>query len=238
MPASFALPIRIAILTDNRLLDEGLRHIIGSDSSLALVGKPDNTASRPSGDSDSADIMLADARSPSSLAVGTGPRGADARPWLIWLGVEEDERWTLKVLKAGARGILGKDAGVEDLKDAIRVVHEGQIWMHRKVLTRLIGELVSLVRTPPPAKQRPPGRLSARADEIVRLVADGLGNEMIAERLGISEATVKAHLTGIFRKLGVRNRGQLAAHYYRTLVGSPRDKRLSQRAPLSLSMNR
>ncbi len=214
-------PIRIAILTDNRLFDEGLRRIIASDPALRLA-KVDGSKGTPiSLGSDSTDIVLADARMESSLAVCAELRRAGTHPWVIFLGAGDDDEWTLKALKAGARGIMGREAGGELLRAAVRVVHVGQIWARRETLARIVDELASPSRTPPATEQWPPGRLSTREEEIVRAVAQGLSNEEIADRLSISEATVKAHLTSIFQKLRVRTRGRLSALYHRTLAHSP-----------------
>lgn len=217
---SSAPPIRIAILTDNRLFDEGLRSLIASDPALALVKKEDMGVTPPLVGDNTADIVLADARMESSLAVCAELWRSGPRPCVIFLGAGDDDEWTLKALKAGARGVLGKEADSELLRAAIRIVHGGQIWARRKTLARIVEEVASPSPAPPATEQWPPGRLSTREEEIVRAVAQGLSNEEIADRLSIREATVKAHLTSIFEKLRVRTRGQLSALYHRTLASS------------------
>lgn len=210
---SSAPPIRVAILTDNRLVDEGLQRIIVSEPSFSLAANDNGRALSPVGSP--ADIVLADVRTEHGVGVSAELRSTGGRPWVILFGAEDDEEWMLKVLKVGVRGILGKGASVEELLQAIHTVHEGQIWARRKVLARIVEAFVTLFQTPPAEEPWPADRLSAREQEIVRHVAQGLSNEEIAERLTISEATVKAHLTSVFQKLGVRGRAQLAALYHR-----------------------
>lgn len=215
-PGSSTSSIWIAILTDNRLLSEGLERIIAAEPSFRVVGKADVASSPPFPAGEPPDILLADARVERTLSLCAELSPGDARPWVIVLGAEGEDEWALKALQAGARGILAKDAGAQDLTKAIRAVHDGQIWTRRKVLSRLVEQLHTLSSTAQGSGPSAGGRLSAREQEITRHVAEGLSNGEIAGRLAITEATVKAHLTSIFQKLSLRGRGQLAAFYYRT----------------------
>jgi DNA-binding NarL/FixJ family response regulator len=210
LPSSLrgASPIRVAIRTGNRLLEEGLRRILALDPSLLLMGHRDG---RPDGGGDFADIVLAD-------GADAEPRRGGARPWVVLLGAPEDDDSMLGALKRGVRGILNRDAGAEELKHAIRAVHAGQIWASRNLLGRAVEELAGLSRAPEAEGLWPAQRLSVREQEIVRRVAEGLSNDEIAGRLGISAATVKAHLTSIFQKVSVRGRTQLTALYHRALA--------------------
>jgi DNA-binding NarL/FixJ family response regulator len=153
-----------------------------------------------------------DAQSEDALAVCGEVRQIGPRPRVILASAEGDDDWALRALKSGARGILGKTATVETLLKAVRVVHEGEVWASKEVLTLTVEELAASG----PRKEEPSAesRLSQRQQEIVRLIASGRRNKEVADRLAITEATVKAHVTHIFQKLGLRGRGQLAALYH------------------------
>jgi DNA-binding NarL/FixJ family response regulator len=115
---------------------------------------------------------------------------------------------------AGARGILTTSARPADLVKALRMVHQGEIWARRQVMAAWIEHLARDYRDRSDGESLLAGRLSDREREVFRLAATGLGNKELAERLAISQATVKVHLTHIFQKLGLRGRAELAAAYH------------------------
>lgn len=208
--------IRLAIFSDNRLFSDGLQRILAGTPSLVVVGDGDDGAVRPLIRDASPHILLGDARMQAALGLCAELRQDPRCPRIILLGAEADEEWAVRALVAGARGILTKSAGAEQLIKAIRVVHEGQIWANKKVVARLVEQVALLSGATRGERALRAERLSRREQEIGRLAADGLSNREIAGQLTISQATVKAHLTRIFRKLGVRDRTQLAARYHRT----------------------
>jgi DNA-binding NarL/FixJ family response regulator len=136
------------------------------------------------------------------------------RPWVILAGVSHGERWEVEALKAGVRGILSKSATAENLLKAIRVVHQGEVWASNRVIALTVEELAARSVDPRAGKLACRERLSPREQEIVHLIVGGLSNLEAANRLEITEATVKAHLTRIFQKLALRSRAQLAARYH------------------------
>ncbi len=205
--------IRIAILSDSALFRSGLRRLLGTDRSFSVVGEVTEPPVRHLVRSSSPHILLVDARVVGALTVCRELRQHGARPWTILAGAEGDEAWAARALETGARGILARNATVENLLKAVRVVHQGQVWASNRVITLTIEAFV-LRSVNGAGGTTPRGPLSPREQEIVHLIASGLSNLEAAGRLGITEATVKAHLTRIFQKLSVRNRGQLAARYH------------------------
>jgi DNA-binding NarL/FixJ family response regulator len=148
------------------------------------------------------------------------------------LGAETDDDWAVRALVSGARGVLEKDAGTEDLRKAIAVVDAGEIWARKEVVARIVEKMTGLAGPADEEKAQMVSRLSAREQEIVFDAANGLSNKEIAEHIAISQATVKAHLTKIFQKLKVRDRAQLAALYHRsfsTHVGWQEPRRAGSR---------
>jgi len=206
-------PVRIVILSGDRLLCERLLGIAGAEGSLAVVGRDERATLRPSLRAARPDVLLVDSRLEGALGLCVGLRN-EGGPAVIFIAVRDDDDWVRRALEAGARGFLAKNAQAEDIVKAIRIVHEGQIWVRRRVLeeclerltgasiARLAGEIILELR------------LSRREREVFRQAATGLSNKEVADRLAISQATVKTHLSRIFQKLGLRRRSELVAAYH------------------------
>ena len=123
------------------------------------------------------------------------------------------EREGIAAFRAGARGYCHRELDPALLAKAVEVVQKGEIWAGRALVARLIDELGTRTRTHPRAENGARvGGLTSREREIASLVAGGASNKEIAARLNVTERTVKAHLTAIFRKLGVTDRLRLALY--------------------------
>ena len=187
------------MVTDDNLFREGIVRILAHEKTFTVV---EATASH---------VLILDGR-----MEGTFGRCAqikrDGGPRVVLVATPADPEWVTQALTAGARGILAKSARAEDLLKAVRVVHEGQIWASRRAIEAWAE---SMAGGPAPRGAADLERgLSEREREVLRHAAAGLGNRELAERLAISQATVKAHLGNIFQKLGLRGRGELAAAYH------------------------
>jgi DNA-binding NarL/FixJ family response regulator len=131
------------------------------------------------------------------------------------------DEYVYKALRVGASGFLLKDAGPRELLNAIRVVASGDALIAPSITKRLIGEFAAR-----PDPQTPPAavaELTEREREILRLVARGLSNTEIAERLVISPLTTKTHVSRILRKLDCRDRAQLVTLAYESGLVTPGD---------------
>lgn len=213
--------IRVALVSESALFRSGLRSILGAYPTFSLVGEASALPVRELVRASNPHILLVDAQIVGALTVCAAFRQNGMRPWVILAGADGDDTWAVHALKSGARGLLTKSATVETLIKAVRVVHQGEVWASHRALTMAVEELAvrSVSALPPDPAIR--GRLSQREQDIARLIASGLSNQEVANRLHITEATVKAHLTHIFQKLTLRGRGQLAALYYRSLSPPP-----------------
>ena len=133
---------------------------------------------------------------------------------IIVLTEAPDEREGIAILKAGARGYCHRDIDGALLEKATDVVLKGEIWVGRKLIPHLLEELTVLTeqrrRDTPGKSDERLGRVTPRERQIVDLLSAGASNKEIAKRLNVTERTVKAHLTAIFRKLGLSGRLQLA----------------------------
>ncbi|MEX2220534.1 MAG: response regulator transcription factor [Candidatus Rokuibacteriota bacterium] len=211
-------------MSDSALFRSGLRRILNTERSFLVVAEITVPPVRDLVRSSAPQILLVDAQIERSLAVCLELRQNGVRPWVILAGVnQDDDRWAVQALKVGARGILAKTATVETLLKAVRVVHQGQMWASNRVIALTIEELTAASGAAPAAEAGMPDRLSARERQVVQLIVSGLSNLEAGSRLGITEATVKAHLTSIFQKLALRGRGQLTARYHASFL-APRRK--------------
>jgi len=131
---------------------------------------------------------------------------------VVVLADEPDENITLRALALGASGCCNSHAAPEVLRQVALVVGNGGLWVGQALLQRLVGSTSRILEQRQPSKPEDDwsGRLSERECQVARLVAAGSSNKEIAERLAITERTVKAHLTAIFEKLGLRDRLQLS----------------------------
>ena len=120
-----------------------------------------------------------------------------------------DKRQILEALQLGARGVVLKDAVVEHLSACIRAVMQGQHWLEGRPVQNLVAVLRDLAAQTAPPSRKTFG-LTGRELEVVTLITEGSTNKHIAQTFGISEETVKRHLTNIFNKLGVGSRLELA----------------------------
>lgn len=220
--------IRIAIFGDSSLFCEGLRQVVAVEPSMVVVGGADGVPSRSLVAETAPDVLVVDARIDQALALCRDLASAGRRPRVILVGAEGDLDWTVRAVEAGARGVLEKAAPAAELLKAIRAVHAGQIWVRPEVVSRIVEQFVLIMKATDPEQMLLAQRLSPREREVVHHLVEGLSNQEIADRLGITEATVKAHLTHIFQKLEIRDRAQLVARYHHAAHhGAPVSERLT-----------
>lgn len=201
--------IPVAVLSSNRLLAEGLQQMLEAlEFEVTWAGVPGEWPEEGSR-SRAAEVLLLDAQVEGWL---DWTRCLSSQRPVVLFGMPPGEEPALEALRAGARGVLTQDDGVDELSRAARRVHAGQVSAPDTVVAHALDLLSAL----PAAQGRAahPGLgLTPREQDIAQRLAGGLSNREIAARSAISEATVKAHLTRIFRKLGVRDRIQLALAY-------------------------
>jgi DNA-binding NarL/FixJ family response regulator len=226
--------IRVLILDESRLHVDGLTHVLASEPSIVIAGGGATARVRELLRGMTTDILLVDARSEGALGLCIELRTDNRRPWTIVLGGNGDDEWAVRTLEAGARGILGQQAGPDELRKAILAVHDGQIWARKRIISKIVGRLATLLASAHAERSLMTERLSRREQEIAGFVASGLNNREIARRGAISEGTVKAHLTRIFQKLRIRDRTQLAAFYERAVIPRPAGESAHLEKPLGV----
>jgi DNA-binding NarL/FixJ family response regulator len=158
------------------------------------------------------DIVLMDLRMPELDGAGAAEelRRSGLNSRVLVLTTYADDAALFPALQAGASGYLTKDASAEEIERAIRAVAAGQTYLDPAVQQRLVAAALDAARRP----QIPPGTLTAREVEILKLIAAGRSNAEIAASLVVSSATVKTHINHIFQKTGARDRAQAVRYAY------------------------
>jgi DNA-binding NarL/FixJ family response regulator len=200
--------IRVLIVDDHAIVRGGLGALLATTTDLEVVGEAaDGDAAVQLAAELAPDVILMDLSMPGSDGVQATRRVLEQNPeaHVLVLTSFSDHRRIMDALDAGAEGYLLKHSEPEVILSGIRAVVAGGSPLDPKAARTL---LTQQRRSPEPAGAASP--LTAREEEVLTMVGDGLPNKSIARRLGISERTVKAHLTNIFQRLGVTDRTQAA----------------------------
>jgi DNA-binding NarL/FixJ family response regulator len=196
--------IRVAIVDDHAVVRGGLQQLLSSESDIDVVGTAnDGAEAYQLVQSAKPDVVLMDLSMPNVDGIEATRRIVRDSPdvHVVVLTSFADKQRILDALEAGAVGYLLKDADPAEVAAAVRAAVAGGSPLDPKAAKVLLDAR----RNPPPAAS-----LTARELEVLVLVAEGLANKNIARRLGITERTVKSHLTNVFQAIGVVDRTQAA----------------------------
>lgn len=203
-------PIRILIADDHPVVRRGLRSLINTEPGLELAGEAENgTEAVELARSLQPDVILLDLVMPHMTGLEAIPKIIQDNPAvsiLVVTSFAEDDK-VFPAIKAGALGYLLKDAPPEMLVQAIHDVHRGESSLHPTIARKLIQELAQPPLLPPTAEP-----LTQREVSVLQLIARGLTNQQIAEKLFIAEGTVRYHISNILSKLHLANRTQAALY--------------------------
>jgi DNA-binding NarL/FixJ family response regulator len=209
--------IRVLLCDDQALVRSGFRLILEAREDIEVIGEAEDGVQAleltwrllP-------DVVLMDVRMPRLDGVEATRRlvrtGAEAR--IVILTTFDLDEYVFEALRAGARGFLLKDVQPAQLVEAVRVVARGEALLAPAVTRRLLDRFAHAL---PGAAEPPPARLVELTDrerEVLGLLAGGLSNAELAERLVVSETTIKTHVSSILRKLGLRDRVQAVVLAY------------------------
>jgi DNA-binding NarL/FixJ family response regulator len=210
---SKARPVRIVIADDHEIFRDGLRHLLECEPGLEVVGEASNPSGTVAVTRDrQPDILLLDVTMPDGSGLDALAELAQTcEPTrVILLTAAIDGPDIVKALHLGARGLVLKESATALLMKAIRTVMDGKFWVGHETVSDLVMALLPLTKPAKPHESVATLGLTARELQVTELVVSAAANKEIAERLGISEKTVKQHLTNIFDKVGVSNRVELA----------------------------
>ena len=199
--------IRVLVVDDHAVVRDGLELLLERFEPVTCVGTAADGAEAVAMTADLApDVVLMDLSMPVMDGTEATRRITESHPdtAVLVLTTFADDRHVMAAIDAGAVGYLLKDSGPDQLLAGVEAAARGESPLDPKVAGALMA---SRRQAPAPA---PAVSLTAREREVLALVVDGLANKNIARRLGISEKTVKAHLTSVFSALGVTDRTQAA----------------------------
>jgi len=225
MPDSIKEPIRILLIDDHAIVRAGLRMLIENHKGMVVVGEAGTRidalaiAARENPHIILLDLDMGKESGLDFLRELLGTAGG-ARVVML-TGVRDPEAHR-RAVHLGAMGLVLKDKAAEVLIKAIEKVHAGEVWLDRSLTASVLYEMSQADQTrraDPEAEKI--GSLTSREREIVGLVCEGLKNKQIGERLFISEATVRNHLTSILSKLELSDRFELALYSYRQHLAKP-----------------
>jgi|SRR5208283_245263 len=207
--------IRVVIADDHPIVRDGLRRLLTAEEDIEVVGEAADgrellqnvQAWRP-------DVILLDLRMPNTdgLTALQTLQSANNPAKVIILTASEDKNEFVQAMKLGCAGIVLKQTSADLIIKSIRKVHSGEIWLDQHTTAAVMRQFAATEAATSVGKARERAPLSAREHEIVALVAQGYKNKEMAEKMFISEQTVKNHLHNIFDKLGVSDRLELALY--------------------------
>jgi len=188
------------LVDDHTMLRQGLRRALEGEGITVIAEAGDGETAVKLALDTHPDVVLMDVSMPSVDGVAATKRlmGADARQRVVMLTMHADRDVIERSIKAGAVGYLTKDSSIAEVIMAIKLAANGDRPMSPRLATAMLDE----------AKKMEDGIVSAREEEVLQLVADGLGTTEIAERMFISQKTVKNNLASIYDKLNARDRTQ------------------------------
>ena len=203
--------IKVLIADDQRLMREGLATLLALADGIDIVAQAgDGAEAIELAKAQRPDVILMDIQMPHTNGVEATRTIRSILPatQIIILTTFDDDEYLLEGLRAGACGYLLKDMPSEQLADAIRSAAKGQSPIGPEMARKLVNLVTQnpIASTPPTASE-----LSDREIEVLRLIADGLSNKEIAEKLFIAEGTAKNHVSNILSKLNLRRRSEAAA---------------------------
>jgi DNA-binding NarL/FixJ family response regulator len=207
--------IRVLVVDDQRLVREGLTALLDLVDDLHLVAlAADGEQALALVAEHRPDVVLMDLRMPGLDGIEATRRIRRQHPdvEVVVLTTHADDDSVLAALRAGARGYLTKDAGVTEIARAVTAAHAGQTLLDPQVQAQLLTSL---------SDGRPRGPLTERETDVLTLIAEGMSNTEISQRLVVSEATVKTHINRIFAKIGARDRAQAVRWAYQHGVARP-----------------
>ena len=228
MTAAPPVRIRVLIADDQRVVRDGLSMLVSLIDDVEIVGLAcDGTEAVRLAEEHRPDVILMDLRMPGVDGATATAQVRQRLPGtqVLVLTTYSDEAAILAALRAGALGYLTKDASAEQIEAAVRAVYAGQTHLDPAVQASLVATVTAQapgVGVEEPGRAGPPpAGLTSREAEVLTLLASGLSNAEIAQRLFLSNATVKTHINRIFAKTGARDRAQAVRFAYQHGLTAP-----------------
>lgn len=217
--------IRVVIVDDHTMIRTGLRMLIENEAGMSVVGEASNRVEAVDVvKREKPDIIILDVDLAGESSLDAMPdllAGTSGKAHVLMLTGVRDVEVHARAAQLGARGLVLKEKASEVLIKAIQRVHEGEIWFDRAMMSNLLMEMTRRKTEKEDPEAAKIMTLTDREREIITLIGEGLKNKQIAERLFISETTVRHHLTSIYGKLEITDRLELFIYAYRHGLISP-----------------
>src|SRR4030043_1184429 len=200
---------RILIADDHPLLREALSQVFSNQKDMEIVGQANNGEEAVSMTSQlKPDVLVMDIMMPKfdGLEASRQIKTTAPNTAILILTAYDDDNYVLGLLEAGATGYLLKSAKGQDLVEAVRAIRAGESVLHPKIIERLLKQ--AMANAAETVEPKIKDLLSDREMEMLKLLATGMSNKEIAEKLYLSLRTVKAHMSNIFTKMTVASRSE------------------------------
>lgn len=206
-------PIRLMIVDDQKLMREGLRTLLELEGGFEIVAEAgDGQAALDAYAELQPDVVLMDIRMPGMDGVEATRRlyekWSNAR--VIILTTFNDDAYVFEALRVGALGYLLKDLSGHELANAVQTVANGGVLIDPSVARKVVAEFARLTPSARPINDGLPDPLTERELDVLRLLAEGMSNREIGNKLSLTEGTVKNYVTNVLQKIGARDRTQAA----------------------------
>ena len=224
------MTIRVLLVDDQELLRKGFRMILAQEPDIEVVGEAaDGTEAVAVAARCRPDVVLMDVRMPDVDGIEATRRIVAGQPSVrvLVLTTFDVDEYAFGALRAGASGFLLKDVRPDELVAGVRTIASGDAVVSPRVTRRLLDEFAHVLETPPgddDGRPRAADVLTDREHEVLVALAEGLSNAEIADRLFVSEATVKSHVGRILAKLGLRDRVQAVVFAFQAGIVRPEGK--------------
>ena len=198
--------MKILIVDDHKVVRDGIRFMLLDAPDIEIVGDAESAEEMFDViEGDPVDVVLLDIRMEGMTGLVALERIASDFPQVrvLMLSMHDQPGYVRRAIELGASGYLLKSAGRDEILAAITAVSEGETYIQGRLMEPLLADVTG--------SPRQTGRLSPREQQVLQLIADGSENKQIARELGLSEATVKTYIRGVFERLGVSSRAEAVA---------------------------
>ena len=208
--------IQLLLVDDHEVVRTGLRMLLDEQPDMVIVGEADTGSDAIKlAEKLKPDVIVMDITLPDMSGIKVSERIKSKYPEtaIVALTIHDDEQYFFEMLQAGASGYVPKRAAPEDLISAIRATHSGETYLYPSLAKALVSDFVG--RRSEGSNQETLNGLTAREQEVLEKLAQGLTNEQIAEEFGISKHTVARHRENIMHKLNLHSRSELVKYAIR-----------------------